>query len=61
MLTVSKTWNYKGNGGFLPTKNLSSMRKIQLDWQTVMQFSSLIKDLPENEPIFVKEKVYNPR
>ena len=20
MLTVSKTWNYKGNGGFLPTK-----------------------------------------
>lgn len=35
------------------------MRKIQLDWQTVMQFSSLIKDLPENEPIFVKEKVYN--
>lgn len=56
MLTVSKTWNYKGNGGFLPTKNLSSMRKIQLDWQTVMQFSSLIKDLPENEPIFVKEK-----
>lgn len=32
------------------------MRKIQLDWQTVMQFSSLIKDLPENEPIFVKEK-----
>ena len=59
MLTVSKTWNYKGNGGFLPTKNLSSMRKIQLDWQTVMQFSSLIKDLPENEPIFVKEKVYN--
>lgn len=31
------------------------MRKIQLDWQTVMQFS-LIKDLPENEPIFVKEK-----
>ena len=59
MLTVSKTWNYKGNGGFLPTKNLSSMRKIQLDWQTVMQFSSLIKDLPENEPIFVKDKVYN--
>lgn len=59
MLTVSKTWNYKGDGGFMPTKNLSSMRKIQLDWQTVMQFSSLVKDLPENEPIFVKGKVYN--
>lgn len=59
ILTISKTWDYKGNGGFLPTKNLSSMRKIQLDWQTVMQFASLIKDLPEDKPIFVKGKVYN--
>lgn len=59
MLSVDKTWNYKEDGGFLPTKNKSSVRKIQIDWQTVIQFSELIKGLPENEPIFVKGKIYN--
>ena len=58
-LSVSKTWDYKGNGGFLPTKNKSSIRKIPLDWQTVMQFSELLKQLPENEPIFINGKIYN--
>lgn len=59
-LSISKTWDYKGNGGFLPTKNKSSVRKIQIDWQTVVQFSELLKDLPQDKPIFVtKEKVYN--
>ena len=58
-LSISKTWNYKGKGGFLPTKNKSSVRKIQIDWQTVIQFSELVKGLPEDKPIFVKGKVYN--
>lgn len=59
-LSISKTWDYKGNGGFLPTKNKSSVRKIQIDWQIVVKFSELIKNLPENEPIFVgKDKIYN--
>lgn len=58
-LSVSKTWDYKGDGGFLPTKNKSSIRKIQLDWQTVIQFSQLVKNLPENEPIFVQKQIYN--
>lgn len=58
-LSISKTWDYKGNGGFLPTKNKSSVRKIQLDWQTVIQFAELVKNLPENEPIFAKGKIYN--
>ena len=58
-ISVSKTWNYKGDGGFLPTKNQSSIRKVQIDWQTVIQFSQLIKDLPEDKPIFVNGKVYN--
>ncbi|MCD8295659.1 MAG: site-specific integrase [Clostridia bacterium] len=58
-LSVDKTWNYKGEGGFLPTKNKSSVRKIQLDWQTIVQFSELIKGKPENEPLFVCCKVYN--
>lgn len=59
MLSISKTWDYKGEGGFLPTKNKSSVRKIQIDWQTVIQFSELLKELPEDKPIFVKGKVYN--
>ena len=58
-VSVSKTWDYKGDGGFLPTKNQSSVRKIPLDWQTVIQFAGLLKDLPDDKPIFVKGKVYN--
>lgn len=58
-LSVSKTWDYKGKGGFLPTKNQSSVRKIPLDWQTVIQFAELLKVLPEDKPIFVSGKVYN--
>lgn len=59
MLSINKTWDYKGEGGFMPTKNKSSVRKIQIDWKTVIQFSELLKGLPENEPIFVKGNVYN--
>ena len=59
-LSISKTWDYKGEGGFLPTKNKSSVRKIQIDWQIVVKFSELIKGMPEDEPIFVGEdKIYN--
>ena len=60
MLSINKTWDYKGKGGFLPTKNLSSVRKVQIDWQTVMQFSELVKKMEPDKPIFVfKTKIYN--
>lgn len=58
-LSVERTWDYKGKGGFMPTKNKSSVRKIQLDWQTIIQFSELIKGLPEDEPIFIRDRVFN--
>lgn len=60
-LSISKTWDYKGNGGFLPTKNKSSVRKIQIDWQTVIQFSELVRGLPKDKPIFVcdNQDIYN--
>lgn len=58
-LSISKTWDYKRKGGFQPTKNKSSVRKIQIDWQTVIQFSELVKHLPEDKPIFVNSAVYN--
>jgi len=59
LLIVDKTWDYKGDGGFLPTKNKSSERKIQLDWQTIIKFSEIIKGLPEDKPIFVNGRVFN--
>lgn len=60
MLSIDKTWDYKGSGGFLPTKNKSSIRKIQIDWQTVVQFSEMVKGIPEDTPLFVSgRKVYN--
>ena len=58
-ISVNKTWNYKDEGGFMPTKNKSSVRKVQIDWQMVIQFSELIKGLSDDEPIFIKDKVYN--
>ena len=58
-ISVSKTWDYKNGGGFMPTKNKSSIRKVQIDWQTVIQFAELVKNLPEDKPIFVDGKVYN--
>lgn len=59
-LTIDKTWDYKSSKGtFQPTKNKSSKRKIQLDWQTAMQFSQLVKIYPENQPIFVKGRIFN--
>ncbi len=58
-LSISKTWDYKGEGGFMPTKNKSSVRKLQIDWQLVIQFSELVKGLPDDKPIFVKGEVYN--
>lgn len=58
--SMPSEWNYKGDGGFLPTKNKSSVRKIQIDWQTVVQFSALVKQLPQDKPIWgTKGRVYN--
>lgn len=58
-LLVNKTWNYKEGGGFAETKNRSSMRKIQIDWQIIIQFSELIKGLPRDKPLFVEGRIFN--
>jgi len=60
LLNVNKTWNYRSTtGGFQPTKNPSSVRKVQIDWQMAMQFSQMIKDLPVEQPIFVNQRIFN--
>ncbi len=59
-ISINKTWHYKSKiGGFQPTKNQSSVRKIQMDWQIAMQLSHIIRDLPKDVPIFVKGRVFN--
>ncbi len=58
-LSINKTWDYKEGGGFVPTKNKSSVRKVDIDWQLVIQFHGLIKNLPPDTPIFVHGPVYN--
>ena len=60
-LNIDKTWDYKNGGGFMPTKNKSSVRKVQLDWQTVIQFFGLLQDMDVEKPIFISKgaKVYN--
>ena len=66
-IKVNKTWNYKEGGGFDLTKNKTSNREITVDLKTMAQFKHLMKDLPEDEPIFVTDtttrskykKVYN--
>ncbi|WP_374978434.1 site-specific integrase [Mycoplasma sp. CSL7491-lung] len=61
LLNINKTWNYKESKGFAPTKNKSSIRKIQLDWLTTSQFAFMIKNLPSDKPIFIKKsgKIFN--
>lgn len=58
-INIDKTWNYKDGGGFQGTKNLSSNRKIKVDWQTMNKFNGLLKDKKKDEKIFVNGKVYN--
>jgi len=61
-LNISKTWNYKHpDGGFQPTKNLSSNRKVLLDWQTCTKFAQLTKEIEPSTPIFIKnqKRVFN--
>lgn len=59
IVSINKTWDYKNENAFAPTKNPSSNRKVQLDWQLVIQFATLVRELPPQEPIFVKGPVYN--
>lgn len=60
-LSVNKTYDYKNGGGFVDTKNRSSVRKVQLDWQTMNKFYGFIKDKELNKSVFVgdNELIYS--
>lgn len=61
-VNVNKTWNYKDpSGGFAPTKNRSSQRKVRMDWALSMQMKQLCNSRDPDKPIFVTEgkRVFN--
>lgn len=58
-LSINKTWDYKDTKAFQPTKNKSSIRKIQVDWMVASQFSNLVKNIDKNQCIFIKNRIYN--
>ena len=39
-LTVSRAWDYANHGGFMPTKNESSQRTIDINQELVKQLKS---------------------
>ena len=60
IITVNKTWDYKScSGGFKPTKNASSVRKVSIDWKLAMQLSSMVNELPSDQPIFIQKRIFN--
>lgn len=59
-VNIQKTWAYKDRqGGFQPTKNKASQRRVSLDWKTNMQMAQLTQALSTGDLIFVKKKIYN--
>jgi integrase len=55
LINVNKTWNYKKSiGEFQPTKNQSSVRKIQADKIFITQLYRLAKKLNPEKPIFAQ-------
>lgn len=59
-LTINKTWDYKNGGGFVYTKNDSSIRRISLDDTVSKQFEIVCKKLDKSKPIFVfNDNIYN--
>ena len=62
-IKISKTWKYRcidgDYGGFGETKNYSSMRTIHIDPLLNEQFITLTNGIPEDQPIFVRGRIFN--
>lgn len=60
VLSINKSWDHRDpKGGFIPTKNPSSVRDIGIDYKTARVFDRVIEDLPTDKPIFVQKRVFN--
>lgn len=59
MLNIDKTWDYKNNTGFLPTKNQSSIRRFNLIGKLLCSFPNLLKTYQKMYQFFIHGKMYN--
>lgn len=59
IISINKTWNYKGGGGFIPTKNASSVRDIYMDPSTEKLWRQNMEGVEDNEAIFGTLITYN--
>lgn len=59
--SINKTYDYKNGTGFVPTKNQSSNRRVQVDWQTANKFYGFIQGKDAKQPVFITmgQKIYN--
>lgn len=55
LISITKTWDYKFNSGFKPTKTKSSQRNILVDSQTIAEIKEFINKhhILDEIPIFV--------
>lgn len=60
-ISVTKTWNYKDGGGFAPTKNRSSRRKVRINYDLLERLRRMGEDRPKDQPLFVADgrRIYN--
>lgn len=59
IISINKTWNYKGKGGFIPTKNASSVRDIYMDPSTEELWHQNMEGVDDDEAIFGPLIKYN--
>lgn len=59
IISINKTWNYKEHGGFIPTKNTSSVRDIYMDPSTEKLWLQNMEGVEDNEAIFGSLITYN--
>lgn len=59
IISINKTWNYKNKGGFIPTKNASSVRDIYMDPSTEQLWRRNMEGAGDNEAIFGSLITYN--
>lgn len=60
-IKVNKTWDYKNGGGFVYTKNESSIRTVDIDEKLTKQFKTVVEKLQPDVPVFLRNKknIYN--
>lgn len=59
ILSINKTWDYKNKGGFIPTKNASSVRDIYMDPSTEELWKRNMDGAADDEAIFGSIITYN--